>query len=86
MTKNSQQRFNEYLAECRETADAVNEFVNTSYENYTGYAHAAGALSVILNETISELPRAKREAMRARLYNLAQHQKNEILVKKLKAA
>lgn len=86
MAKSAQEKFNEYLNESAETTDAVNEFVNSSYENYQGYAHAAGALSVILQNTIAKLPRAKRAEIRGQLYGLAQEQKNQILVKKLKAA
>jgi len=85
MPKTAQDKFDEYLAECRETTDAVNEFVNSSQENYRGsYAYAAGALQSIVTELVGELPRARRAAYRERLYRLAQQQKNETLARALR--
>ena len=84
MAKSAQQRFNEYLEECRETNDAVNEFTKSSYENYKGYAYAAGALESIVKDLISELPKARRAELRQRFYDMAQKQKNEFLLKQIK--
>lgn len=84
--KSAQQKFNEYLDECRETSDAVNQFVESSYDNYKSYGHAAGALITIVCDLIADLPKAKRAEMRQRLYNLAQKQKNELLAKTIKEA
>jgi len=86
MPKTAQDKFDEYLAECRETTDAVNEFINSSHENYGSYAYATGALQCIVTEVIGELPRARRAAYRERLYKLAQQQKNETLARALKEA
>lgn len=87
MPKSAQERFNDYLKEYTETTDAVNEFINSSVKNYNGsYAYATGALSTILQDAISNLPKAKRSEFRERLYSLAQKHKNEILVKTLKKA
>jgi hypothetical protein len=87
MAKSAQAKFDEYLAECRETTDSINEFVNASFENYdNSYAYATGAMSVILGEIIGELPRAKRAYWRNRLYSAAQKQRNELLMKTIKEA
>jgi hypothetical protein len=86
MPKTAQQKFNEYLDECRETTDSINEFVNASNENYGGYAYAAGSLTMILAEAIGELPKARRADFRNRLYAQAQKQKNEVLAKMIKAS
>ena len=84
MPKTAQDKFDEYLAECRETTDAVNEFIDSSYKNYGSYAYTAGALQSIVTDLISELPRARRVSYRERLYRLAQQQKNETLARALK--
>ncbi len=87
MTKSAQQKFNEYLAECRETRDAINEVERASRENCDGsYAFACGVFSMMLGDVISELPKAKRAEMREQLYRIAQKQKNEYLTKVIKAA
>jgi hypothetical protein len=87
MTKSAQQKFNEYLAECRETRDAINEVERASRENCDGsYAFACGVFSMMLGDVISELPKAKRAEMREQLYRIAQKQKNEYLAKVIKAA
>ena len=84
MPKTAQDKFDEYLAECRETTDAVNEFIDSSRENYGSYTYAAGALSTMLQDVIGQLPRARRAAYRERLYRLAQQQKNETLARALR--
>lgn len=87
MPKSAQEKFNEYLNEYAETTDAVNEFINSSVENRDGsYAYAAGALSTMLQEAVSYLPKAKRSEFRERLYKLAQQHKDEFLVKTIKKA
>lgn len=84
MSKSASEKFAEYLAESREISAAVNDFVDSSFENYKNYAHVAGALSGIVKELIRELPKAKRESMRDRFHTMAKNQKNEYLVKILK--
>ncbi len=82
--KSAQQKFNEYLAECHETTDAVNEFIKASLENYGNYAYACGSLECIVKDLIGELPKAKRAEMRERFRSMAQKQKNEHLAKVIK--
>ncbi len=84
MRKTAQQKFNEYLDECRETQNALNEVERTTRENYGDYAYACGVFSSLLSRTISELPKARRESYRQELLNIAQKQKNELLMKVLK--
>ena len=85
MPKSAQDKFNEYLAECRETRDAINEVESASRENCDGsYAFACGVFSMMLGDVISELPKARRAELREQLLNIAQKQKNELLAKKIK--
>ena len=85
MGRSAQEKFNEYLDECRETSDAINEFVKASYENNDrNYGYAAGYLESLIKEVITQLPKAKRAEMRDRFYAMAQKQKNEFLMKSIK--
>ncbi len=86
MPKSAQERFNEYMAESRETGKAVSDFIAASYENYGNYAYACGSLETIVKDLISELPKAKRAEMRQRFANMAQKQRNERLAKLLSEA
>lgn len=78
MAKSAQDKFNDYLAECRETSDAVNELTNRSYDEHGNYAYAAGFLGSILQDAISELPKARRADFRNRLYKQALKFKKEV--------
>jgi hypothetical protein len=85
MAKSAQSKFNEYLDECRETNNAVNEFVKASYENNDrSYSYAAGYLESMIKEVITELPKARRAEIRKRFLDMAQTQKNEQLIKSIK--
>lgn len=86
MAKSAAQKWDEYLAECRETNDAVNEFTRASYDNYGNYAYAAGYLESMIKDLIGQLPKAKRAELRDRFNALAQAQKNEQLMKTIKEA
>ena len=87
MTKSAQQKFNEYLDECRETRDAINELEKAARENNDGsYAYACGVYSVLLGDIISELPKKRRAEIREQLRQSAQRQKNELLAKMIKEA
>ncbi len=84
MAKSAREKFQEYLSESRETSDAVNEFLNSSFEHHRNYAYAAGAMSTIVQDLIRELPKVKRAEFRDRFYSLAKKQKEEHLIKILK--
>jgi len=85
MAKSAQSKFDEYLNECRETNDAINEFVKASYDNNgQTYSYAAGYLESMIKDLITYLPKAKRAEIRNRFYDLAQKQKNELLLKTIK--
>ena len=87
MAKSAQQKFNEYLDECRETNDVINEFVNASYENNDrNYGYAAGYLESMIKEVITQLPKAKRAEIRKRFSDMAQKQRNEHLLKSIKTS
>lgn len=81
MAKSAQEKFNEYLSEYAETTDAVNQLI----DNSMSYAWSAGALSTLLQDAISNLPRAKRAEFRDRIYSLAQKQKNQKVINTLAA-
>jgi hypothetical protein len=85
MRKTAQQKFNEFLDECRETRDAINELERNSRENHDGsYAFACGVFSTLLGDLIAELPKARRAEVRNDLYRMAQKQKNELMFKSVK--
>lgn len=85
MPKSAQQKFNEYLDECRETRNAINEVESASRDNCDGsYAYACGYFSSLLGDVISELPKARRAEIRQQLLRTAQNQKNELLAKTIK--
>lgn len=84
MAKSAQDKFNEYLAESRETHDVINQLNDRTNELYEGYAFAAGFLGMTLADAISELPKAKRAEFRARILKAADKAKNEFLMKAIK--
>jgi len=86
MAKSAQQKWNEYLDESRETSDAVREMVDTSYDLYKSYGHAAGYMQSLVNDLIRELPKTRRAELRNKLYAQAQKHKNELLAKTIKEA
>ncbi len=86
MAKSAQQKFNEYLAECRETSQSINDMVQSSHDLYGNYAYAAGYLQSMLAEVIDQLPKDKREGFRNQLRRQAQNDKNAQLANKLKEA
>ena len=86
MARSAQQKFDEYLAECRETSQSINEMVQSSYDLYGNYAYAAGYLQSVLAEVIDQLPKAKRDGIRNQLRRQAQNDKNATLANKLKEA
>ena len=66
------------------TNDAVNDFVKSSRDNYGDYSYTSGYLESMLKEVITELPKARRAEIRKRFLDMAQTQKNELLIKTLK--
>jgi len=84
MAKSAQQKLNEFLDESRETSDAVREMVNSSFDRYQSYSHAAGYMQVLVGELINQLPKSRRAEYREQLYRQAQKYKNEALIKTIK--
>lgn len=83
--KSARDKFNEYLAESRETRDAINQLEAASREHYEGsYAYACGYFATLLGDIIAELPKARRAELREQLFREAQKQKNLNLAKTIK--
>jgi len=86
MAKSAAQKFDEYLAECRETSQSINDMVESSCKLYGNYSYAAGYMQSMLAEVIDQLPKAKREGLRNQLRRQAQNDKNAQLANKLREA
>ena len=86
MAKSAQQRFNEYLDECQQSHNVINELNNSTNDLYGSYAYAAGFLGMTLADAISELPKAKRAEFRDRILKAADRAKHEFLLKTIKEA
>ena len=84
MAKSAQQKFNEYLDECRETQQAINSMTDASYKLYEDYAYAAGYYGSMIADLVSQLPKAKRAEVRAQLLKQAEKFQNEFLLKTIK--
>jgi hypothetical protein len=84
MAKSAQQKFDAYLAECRETSQSINDMVQSSYDLYGNYAYSAGYLQSLLAEVIDQLPKAKRDGIRSQLRRQAQNDKNAQLANTLR--
>lgn len=84
MPKSAQQKFNEYLDECQQSHNVINELSNRTNDLYGGYAYAAGFLGMTLADAISELPKAKRAEFRERILKAAEKARNEYLLKIIK--
>lgn len=83
--KSAQQKMNEYLEECRETRDSINQLESASREYHEGsYAYACGYFATLLGDIIAELPKARRAELREQLFREAQKQKNLHLAKTIK--
>jgi hypothetical protein len=86
MAKSAQQKFNEYLDECRETSDALNSFekaVQAKYDGH-GYAYIAGYFMMQFKEAVSELPKKRRAEIRERFLREAKKFEQETLLKQIK--
>jgi hypothetical protein len=88
MVKSAQQRFNEYLADCDQTQEALGAFEKAVHDRYNGhgYAYIGGYLRIQLQNVIGELPRKRREEIRAHFLKEAQKFEHENLLLKIKDA
>jgi hypothetical protein len=86
MPKSAQDKFNEYLNECRETRDALSAFERAVHEKYdgSGYAYIAGYMMMQLQDAITHLPRARRAEFRDSFRQAAQKFEHENLIRKIK--
>ena len=62
------------LNESGETNHSIREFTNQAIKNGEGYPYVAGVLSVVLEDAIFLLPKAKRAEFRERMYRMALEQ------------
>ena len=86
MAKSAAQKFDEYLAECRETSQSINDMVQSSHDLYGNYSYAAGYMQSMLAEVIDQLPKVKRDGLRNQLRRQAQNNKNAQLANALREA
>ena len=86
MKKSAQQKFNEYLDECRETRAALGEFEKAAQDRYdnNGYAYIAGYMMSQLQDAIIGLPRARRAEFREVFRRAAQKLEQEQLMRTIK--
>lgn len=80
--------FSKYLEECQQMSDAVNGFekaVQVKYDGH-GYAYVAGYMMMQFREAVMELPRAKREEIKARILNETKVFEQSALLDKIKGA
>jgi hypothetical protein len=86
--KTAQQKFDEYLDECRETRQALGAFEKAVHEKYdgSGYAHIAGYMMTQLQDAITHLPKAKRAEFRETFLRAAKKFEQEHLLKTIKEA
>jgi glucan phosphoethanolaminetransferase (alkaline phosphatase superfamily) len=77
-------RFEQYLAEFRETQQAVNAVTDSTYKLYNDYGYAAGYYGSMVADLIAQLPKAKRAEYRERLRQKAKEFENQYLLKQIK--
>lgn len=78
--------FHQYLEECSQMSDALGAFeksVQAKYDGH-GYPYIAGYFMMQFREAVMELPRARREEIKARFLKEAQKFDNEVLLKTIK--
>jgi hypothetical protein len=78
--------FNQYLEECSQMGDALNDFekaVQAKYDGH-GYPYIAGYMMMQFREAVMELPRARREQFKAQFQKEAKRFEQEHLMKTIK--
>lgn len=82
----ARQTFDQYLAEFRETQQAINAMSDTTHKLYGDYAYAAGYFGSMIADLVAQLPKAKRAEVRAQLLKTADKHQQEFLLKAMKEA
>lgn len=80
----AKQTFDQYLAECRETQQAVTAMTDSSHSLYGSYAYAAGYMGSMIADLVALLPKAKRQQVRDQLLVQADRLQQEHLLKTIK--
>lgn len=71
MTKSAAVKIEEFLNECRGTRALLKEFSDVAKDKYGTYAYASGYFETMMADLIMELPKKRREELRAQLHNQA---------------
>lgn len=82
----ARQTFDQYLAEFRETQQAINAMSDATHKLYGDYGYAAGYFGSMIADLVSQLPKAKRAEVRAQLLKTADKHQQEFLLKAIKEA
>ena len=82
----ARQTFDQYLAEFRETQQAINAMSDSTHKLYGDYAYAAGYFGSMIADLVAQLPKAKRAEVRAQLLKTADKHHQEFLLKAMKEA
>jgi len=82
----ARQTFDQYLAEFRETQQAINAMSDSTHKLYGDYAYAAGYFGSMIADLVAQLPKAKRAEVRAQLLKTADKHQQEFLLKAMKEA
>ncbi len=77
-------RFEQYLAEFRETQQAVNAVTDSTYKLYEDYGYAAGYFGSMVADLVAQLPKAKRAEYREQMLRKAKEFENQYLLKQIK--
>lgn len=77
----ARQTFDQYLAEFRETQQAINAMSDSTHKLYGDYAYAAGYFGSMIADLVAQLPKAKRAEVRAQLLKTADQLQQEFLLK-----
>ena len=80
----ARQTFDNYLAEFRETQQAVNGLTDSTYKLYGDYGYAAGYYGSMIADLISQLPKHKRAEYRQTLLQKSKEFEQERLMKTIK--
>jgi hypothetical protein len=80
----ARQTFDQYLAEFRETQQAVNSMTDSTHKLYGDYAYVAGYYGSMIADLVAQLPKAKRAEVRAQLLKSAEKFQSEFLLKTIK--
>ena len=90
MPKSAQQRFNEYLDECKETTDCLQALDRAAQLRYgdrgNHYAYTSGYFFMQLSDAVNRLPKRQRAEFRDTFRRAAEKLEQEALINTIKDA